>query len=152
MDTLSYKTVMGNSTTANKQWVLVDAEGEVLGRLAAKVAKILRGKHKTNFTPHADCGDNVIVINADKIVLTGKKMQQKEYVRYTQYPGGQRFTSVGDMLEKHPERVVTYAVRGMLPKNRLSRQLLTQLRVFAGAEHTHQAQQPREIKLNEIKL
>jgi large subunit ribosomal protein L13 len=152
VDTLSYKTVSANEATANKEWLVVDAEGEVLGRLAAKIAKMLRGKNKPNFTPHADCGDNIIVINAEKVVLTGNKWSQKQYVRHTGHPGGQRFATAKELLEKHPERLVTYAVKGMLPKNRLSRKLLTQLRVFTGAEHTHEAQQPRVINLNEIKL
>ncbi len=152
MDTLSYKTVSANQATARKEWLVVDAEGEVLGRLAAKIAKMLRGKHKPNFTPHADCGDNIIVINADKVVLTGNKWSQKQYVRHTGHPGGQRFATAQELLQKHPERLVMYAVKGMLPKNRLSRKLLTQLRVFTGAEHTHEAQQPKVINLNEIKL
>lgn len=152
MDTLSYKTVSANAATANKEWLVVDAEGEVLGRLASKVAKMLRGKHKPNFTPHADCGDNIIVINADKVKLTGNKWSQKQYVRHTGHPGGQRFATAQELLDKHPERLVMYAVKGMLPKNRLSRKLLTQLRVYTGAEHTHEAQQPRAINLNEIKL
>jgi large subunit ribosomal protein L13 len=152
VDTLSYKTVSANAATANKEWLVVDAEGEVLGRLASKVAKMLRGKHKPNFTPHADCGDNIIVINADKVKLTGNKWSQKQYVRHTGHPGGQRFATAQELLDKHPERLVMYAVKGMLPKNRLSRKLLTQLRVYTGAEHTHEAQQPRAINLNEIKL
>lgn len=152
MDTLSYKTVSANAATANKEWLVVDAEGEVLGRLASKVAKMLRGKHKPNFTPHADCGDNIIVINAEKVILTGNKWSQKQYVRHSGHPGGQRFATAQELLEKQPERLVMYAVKGMLPKNRLSSKLLTQLRVFTGAEHTHEAQQPRAINLNEIKL
>ncbi len=147
MDTLSYKTISANSETAGKEWLIVDASDLVLGRLASEVAKILRGKHKPNFTPHADCGDNVIVINAEKVKLTGKKMSDKRYVRYTGYPGGQRFTSPIEILEKHPERLVEMAVRGMLPKSRLGRKVFKNMFVYVGAEHPHQAQQPKEIKL-----
>jgi large subunit ribosomal protein L13 len=152
VSTLSYKTVSANKATVTKEWLLVDAEGETLGRLASKVAKLIRGKHKTNFTPHVDCGDNVVVLNADKVVLTGKKLDQKEYVRHTGYPGGRRVTSAKDMLDKHPERLLMFAVKGMLPKNKLGDAILKNLRVFAGSEHTHAAQNPRVINLNEIKL
>lgn len=151
MDTLSYKTISANKETVNKDWVLVDAEGQTLGRLASKVAKIIRGKHKPNFTPHVDCGDNVIVINSEKIALSGNKMFEKTYIRHTGYPGGQRFTSVEEMLAKHPERVVEKAVRGMLPKNRLGRALYRNLKVVVGAEHNHEAQKPKKIDLNSIK-
>ncbi|MBB5284796.1 large subunit ribosomal protein L13 [Rhabdobacter roseus] len=146
MDTLSYKTISANKNTVNKEWVVVDAKGEVLGRLASQIAKIIRGKHKPDFTPHVDCGDNVIVINADKIKLTGDKMTDKVYVRHTGYPGGQRFQTPRELLSKHPERVIEKAVKGMLPKSRLGRQLFTNLFVYASAEHPHQAQQPKEIK------
>ena len=139
MDTLSYKTVSGNKETANKKWFVVDAEGQTVGRLASKVAKIIRGKHKTNFTPHADCGDNVIVINAEKVSFSGTKLVDKEYVRYTGYPGGQRFTSAQDMLRKHPERLIEKAVKGMLPKNKLGRKLYTNLKVYVGPEHNQVA-------------
>ena len=125
----------------------MDAENAILGRLASEVAKIIRGKHKASYTPHVDCGDNVIVINADKIKLTGKKMSDKIYVRHTGYPGGQRFQTPRELLEKHPGRVIEKAVRGMLPKNRLGRRLFTNLFVYADAEHPHSAQQPKEIKL-----
>lgn len=152
MDTLSYKTVSANAATVKKEWLVVDAEGEVLGRLASKIAKILRGKNKPEFTPHVDCGDNVIVINAEKVVLTGNKMAQKQYTHHTGHPGGQRTVLAKDVLAKHPERLVMNAVKGMLPKNRLSRAILTNLRVYVGAEHDHAAQQPRTINLNEIKL
>ncbi|GAB2782928.1 50S ribosomal protein L13 [Rhabdobacter roseus] len=146
VDTLSYKTISANKNTVNKEWVVVDAKGEVLGRLASQIAKIIRGKHKPDFTPHVDCGDNVIVINADKIKLTGDKMTDKVYVRHTGYPGGQRFQTPRELLSKHPERVIEKAVKGMLPKSRLGRQLFTNLFVYASAEHPHQAQQPKEIK------
>ncbi|AEI47592.1 50S ribosomal protein L13 [Runella slithyformis] len=145
MDTLSYKTVSANSATVQKDWIVVDANGEILGRLASQIAKILRGKHKPYFTPHVDCGDNVIVINADKIRLTGKKMTDKEYVRHTGHPGGQRFATPREIMEKHPHRVVEMAVKGMLPKNRLGRRMFTNLYVYAGGEHPHSAQQPKEI-------
>lgn len=151
MNTLSYKTVSGNAQTANKKWLVVDAEGQTVGRLASKVAKIIRGKHKTNFTPHADCGDNVIVINAEKVSFSGTKLVDKEYVRYTGYPGGQRFTSAQDMLRKHPERLIEKAVRGMLPKNKLGRKLFTNLKVYSGAEHKQQAQQPEVFNLDTFK-
>lgn len=148
MNTLSYKTVSANKETANKEWLLVDAEGQRLGRLASKLAKILRGKHKTNFTPHADCGDNVIVINAEKVVLSGNKNEQKEYIRYTGYPGGQRFSSVSDVKAKDPKRLLEYAVRGMLPKNKLGRKILNSLYLYEGTEHEQSAQQPKSLDIN----
>lgn len=151
MNTLSYKTVSANKATANKKWLVVDAEGQTVGRLASKVAKIIRGKHKTNFTPHADCGDNVIVINAEKVSFSGTKLVDKEYVRYTGYPGGQRITSAQDMLKKHPERLIEKAVKGMLPKNKLGRQLYTNLKVYTGTEHKHEAQQPEVFNLDTFK-
>lgn len=147
MNTLSYKTVSANIATATKEWVIVDAENKVLGRFASEVAKIIRGKHKPNFTPHVDCGDNVIVINADKIRLTGNKWEDKEYVSYSGYPGGQRFISAKDLMAKKPTAIVEKAVRRMLPKNKLGNAIGLNLHVYAGAEHPHQAQQPKEIKL-----
>jgi len=146
VNTLSYKTVSANKDSVNKEWIVVDAEGEILGRLASQIAMVIRGKHKPSFTPHVDCGDNVIVINADKIKLTGKKLTDKEYVRYTGYPGGQRFATPKQLLEKHPERIIEHAVRGMLPKNRLGRQLFKNLYVYAGNEHKHEAQNPKPVK------
>ena len=145
MNTLSYKTVSANKKTVNKQWVVVDAQGEILGRLSTKIAMIIRGKTKPDFTPNVDCGDNVIVINADKVKLTGNKFSDKQYVSYTGYPGGQRFISPKELMAKHPTRVVEKAVRGMLPKNRLGRALFGNLHVYAGAEHPHQAQNPKAI-------
>ena len=145
MNTLSYKTVSANKKTVNKQWVVVDAQGEILGRLSTKIAMIIRGKNKPDFTPNVDCGDNVIVINADKVKLTGNKFSEKQYVSYTGYPGGQRFISPKELMAKHPTRVVEKAVRGMLPKNRLGRALFGNLHVYAGAEHPHQAQNPKAI-------
>ncbi len=151
MDTLSYKTISANKATVDKQWVLVDAEGQPLGRMASKVAKILRGKYKPNFTPHVDCGDNVVVINADKIVLTGNKWNDKTYVRHTGYPGGQRFRTAQELFDKHPERLVEKAVKGMLPKNKLGAELFRNLRVYVGAEHDQEAQKPKAINLNDLK-
>ncbi len=151
MNTLSYKTVSANKETANKEWVLIDAENKVLGRLASEAAKILRGKYKTNFTPHADTGDYVIIINADKIRLTGNKWNQKEYIRHTGYPGGQRVTTAKQMMAKNPIAMVERAVKGMLPKNKLGAQLFRNLHVYAGPEHKHEAQKPKEINLKSIK-
>ena len=150
MDTLSYKTVSANKATVTKEWVVVDATDQVLGRLAAQIAVILRGKHKPSFTPHVDCGDNVIVINADKVRLTGKKMTDKVYVRHTGYPGGQRFATPKELLNRKPLAVVEHAVKGMLPKNRLGAELFRNLFVYAGPEHPHEAQQPKQIHLTEI--
>ncbi len=147
MDSRSYKTLSANRANSGKKWVLVDVEGKVLGRAASEIAMILRGKNKPNFTPHADCGDNVIVINAEKVRLTGNKLSQKEYIRHTGYPGGQRVTTAQEMLDKHPERLVEKAVRGMLPKNKLGNQLYTNLRVYVGSEHPHEAQAPEVHEL-----
>jgi len=145
VNTLSYKTVSANKKTVNKTWVVVDAEGEILGRLSTKIAMIIRGKNKPDFTPNVDCGDNVIVINADKVKLTGNKFGDKRYVSYTGYPGGQRFISPKELMAKHPQRVIEKAVRGMLPKNRLGRALFGNLYVYAGSEHPHAAQNPTAI-------
>ncbi len=151
MDTLSYKTISANKANARKEWMLVDAEGKTLGRLASVVAMILRGKHKTNFTPHADCGDNVVVINAEKIRLTGNKWKDKEYMRYTGYPGGQRITTATELLEKKPIALVEKAVKGMLPKNKLGAELFRNLYVYEGANHEQEAQKPKLIELKSIK-
>lgn len=151
MDTLSYRTVSANKETANKQWYVVNAEGETLGRLASMVAFVLRGKHKPNFTPHADCGDYVVVINADKIKLTGNKWDDKVYIRHTGYPGGQRFTTAREMMAKKPTEMVEKAVRGMLPKNKLGRAIFGNMHVYAGAAHPHEAQQPKDLKIETIK-
>lgn len=147
MDTLTYKTKFANSATVDKQWVVIDAEGKVLGRLASEAAKIIRGKNKPDFTPHVDCGDNVIVINAEKVNLTGKKWTDKKYIRHTGYPGGQRERTPKEVLAKFPERLVENAIRGMLPKNRLGRAMFKNLYVYTGPEHPHEAQKPKEIKL-----
>lgn len=147
MNTLSYKTVSANKATVNKEWVIIDAEGKILGRLASVVAAMLRGKHKTNFTPHVDCGDNVIVINAEKITMTGEKMSEKEYIRHTGFPGGQRIVKAEQMLKKNPISLVEHAVKGMLPKNRLGSALYRNLHVYAGNVHPHEAQKPKTIEL-----
>ena len=148
MDTLSYKTISANKATVNKEWVLVDAENVVLGRLASEVAKMLRGKHKTDFTPHVDCGDNVIVINAEKVFLTGRKLSDKIYLSHSGYPGGQKEQTPLQILAKYPERLVEKAVKGMLPKNRLGRQLFRNMHVVVGPEHKYEAQKPKVIDLN----
>lgn len=147
MDTLTYKTVSANAKTVTKNWVIIDAENQVLGRLSAAVAKRLRGKHKTNFTPHVDCGDNIIIINAEKVKLTGNKLTEKEYVSHTGYPGGQRFTTPQKLLAKHPERIIENAVYGMIPKNKLGAAVLRNLYVYAGPQHPHEAQKPTTITL-----
>ena len=150
MDTLSYKTVSTNKATADKQWVVVDADGQSLGRVASIVAKLLRGKYKPSFSPHVDCGDNVIVVNAEQVNLTGKKWDSKEYIRHTGYPGGQRSLTAQEVFDKSPERLVEKSVKGMLPKNKLGADLFRNLRVFTGAEHNMNAQQPKEININEL--
>jgi len=151
VDTLSYKTISANRKTVDKQWLLVDAEGQTLGRLSSKVAKLLRGKHKPNFTPHVDCGDNVVIINAEKIVLSGNKWDTKVYQRYTGYPGGQRETSVKELLAKNPARIVEKAVKGMLPKTRLGADLFRNLKVYEGTAHGQEAQKPTVININDLK-
>lgn len=151
MNTLSYKTVSANKETATKEWVLVDADGQTLGRLASKVAMLIRGKYKPNYTPHVDCGDNVVVINADKINLTGKKWDAKSYVRHTGYPGGQRSLTATEMFQKDSTRLIEKAVKGMLPKNKLGSALFKNLYVYAGAEHNQNAQTPKIINLNDLR-
>ena len=151
MDTLSYKTISANKATVKKEWVVVDATDQVLGRMGAKVAKLLRGKYKPNFTPHVDCGDNVIIINADKVVLTGNKWTDRVYIRFTGYPGGQREYSPADLKKKGDFRLVEKVVKGMLPKNKLGAQLLKNLYVYSGSEHPHAAQQPKSIDINSLK-
>ena len=151
MESLSYKTISANAATVTKEWVLIDATNAVLGRLAAQVAKILRGKDKPSFTPHVDCGDNVIIINAEKVRLTGKKLTDKEYVRHSGYPGGIRLTTPAEYLKKNPEFIIEKAVKGMWPRTRLGAAQMRNLKVYAGGEHPHAAQAPRTINLNEIK-
>lgn len=151
MDTLSYKTVSANAATVDKNWVLVDAQNEPLGRLASKVANLIRGKHKTNYTPHVDCGDNVVVINAGKIKLSGNKWEDKKYITYSGYPGGQKVASATELMDKKPTRMVERAVKGMLPNGKLGRAMYRNLYVYEGAEHQQEAQQPKEIKVSDLK-
>ena len=151
MNTLSYKTISANKATVQKEWVVVDATDMILGRMGAKVAKILRGKYKPSFTPHVDCGDNVIIINADKVQLTGNKWNERVYLSHTGYPGGQREITPAKLMEKSPEKLVKKVVKGMLTKNRLGAKLLNNLHVFSGPEHNMQAQQPKQIDLNSLK-
>lgn len=151
MNTLSYKTVSANKNTVKKEWLVVDADGQTLGRFASKVAMLVRGKYKTNFTPHVDCGDNVVVINADKIILTGKKWTDKSYIRHTGYPGGQRSLTATEMFEKDPTRLMEKAVKGMLPKNKLGAALFRNLYVYAGAEHEQAAQEPKSLNVNDLR-
>ena len=151
VNTLSYKTVSANQASVEKEWYIVDARDEVLGRLASVVAIVLRGKHKPSFTPHVDCGDNVIVINAEKVKLTGKKMTDKKYFSHTGYPGGQRIRTPEDLLAKKPEAVLEKAVKGMLPKSRLGNAIFNNLHVYAGENHPHEAQQPKKLDFNKIK-
>ena len=153
MDTLSYKTISANAATVQKEWVVVDAKDQVLGRLASKVAKLLRGKYKPNYTPHVDCGDNVIIINADKFILTGKKMTDRVYYTYTGYPGGQREHTPASILAKPngADKLMRRVVKGMLPKNKLGAKLLGNMYVYAGSEHKHAAQNPKMIDINALK-
>ncbi len=147
MNTLSFKTISAKKGSVEKNWWILDADSRVLGRVASEVAKIIRGKHKPSFTPHIDCGDNVIVINAEKIRMTGDKMNSKEYISHSGYPGGQKRLSPKQLLAKKPERIFEYAVRGMLPKNRLGRQLFKNLHVYVGDQHPHEAQNPKVLEL-----
>ena len=150
MDTHSYTTVSLNKATVQKEWVVIDATDLVLGRLASRLALVLRGKNKPGFTPHVDCGDNVIVVNAEKVILKGKKMTDRVYSRYTGYPGGQRYTTPKEILEKRPTELIRMAVKGMLPKTRLGDDILGNLHIYAGPEHPHQAQNPKVITLKEL--
>ena len=145
MDSISFKTKNANKATAEKNWVLVDAEGQILGRVASQIAKIIRGKHKPSYTPHVDCGDHVVVINAEKVKMTGKKFSDRVIFTHSGYNGGQRETTPNMMLRKHPERLIEYAVRGMLPKNRIGSELFRSLHVYVGAKHDHEAQKPQPI-------
>ena len=146
MDHNSYKTAHSSKAGAEKGWYVIDANAQVLGRLASQVARVIRGKHKTNYSPNDDCGDHVIVINAEKVRMTGKKWTDRVLLSHTGYPGGQRENTPERIRAKHPERLVEHAVRGMLPKNRLGRELFRSLHVYAGSEHQHSAQQPKELK------
>ena len=138
---------MGSAATVAKNWVVIDASEQILGRLATEAARIIRGKHKTSYTPHADCGDYVIVINAEKIRMTGRKWQQKVYTTHSLHPGGQKRLSPSEMMQKDTRRMVEWAIWGMLPKNALGRELFRNLHVYGGAEHPHAAQQPKEVKI-----
>lgn len=151
MNTLSYKTVSANKNTVKKEWLVVDADGQTLGRFASKVAMLIRGKYKTDFTPHVDCGDNVVIINAEKIVLTGKKWTDKSYIRHTGYPGGQRSLTATELFEKDPTRLLEKAVKGMLPKNKLGAALFRNLYVYAGTEHQQTAQEPKSFNVNDLR-
>jgi len=148
VNTLSYKTQSAKKEEVKRDWYIIDAEGMILGRMCTQIAILLRGKHKASYTPHVDTGDNIIVINAEKIKLTGKKMTDKQYVRYSGYPGGQRFETPMSLLAKKPERIVEKAVKGMLPKNRLGRAMFKKLFVYVGGEHPHKAQKPQEFKID----
>ena len=141
------KTFLAKKENVKRDWVIIDAKDQVLGRLAVKIANQLRGRNKPTYTPHVDTGDFVVVINADKIVLTGKKEEQKQYMFYSGYVGGEKYLSVAQMQERRPDFVVKHAVKGMLPKNRLAAKMLTKLKIFAGDEHPHEAQQPKPISL-----
>ncbi|MBN2215123.1 MAG: 50S ribosomal protein L13 [Bacteroidales bacterium] len=151
MNTLSYKTVSVNKATVKKEWYVVDATDQILGRFSSEVAKIIRGKNKPDFTPHVDCGDYVIIVNAEKIRLTGNKLAEKQYKRHTGYPGGERWATPEDLLKKNPARIIEQAVKGMLPRNRLGAAIFKNLFIYAGPEHPHQAQQPKELKISTIK-
>ncbi|MDR1724325.1 MAG: 50S ribosomal protein L13 [Tannerella sp.] len=151
MDTLSYKTISANKATVTKEWVVVDATDQHLGRFSSKVAKLLRGKYKPNFTPHVDCGDNVIIINAEKAVLTGKKWNERVYLSFSGYPGGQKGVTPAELQAKGDDRLFRKVVKGMLPKNKLGAKLLGNLKVYAGSEHGHEAQQPKLIDINLLK-
>lgn len=151
MNTLSYKTVSANKNTVNKEWIIIDAENEILGRLASVTANFLRGKYKPNYTPHVDCGDNVIIINAEKIRLTGDKWNAKTYIRHSGYPGGQKSQTARELMEKKPAAMVEKAVKGMLPKNILGSDLFRNLYVYVGSEHNQEAQKPKKINLKSIR-
>ena len=151
MDAVSYKTISANEKIVKKEWVLIDAQEEIVGRLATVVARILKGKNKPYYTPHFDCGDNVIIINAEKVRFTGNKWTDKQYVHHTTYPGGQRFATPKEVMRKYPERILEHAIKGMLPKNRLGSQLYRNLHVYVGPNHPHEAQQPKLINIKDIK-
>ncbi len=142
MDTLSFRTVSAKNETVQRKWYVLDAEGETVGRICSKVAAVLRGKHRPDFTPHIDTGDNVIIVNADKVRFTGKKMLQKEYLNYSLYPGGLRTVLAKNLMAKKPTMIVEEAVKGMLPKTKLGKAMIKKLFLYAGSEHPHQAQKP----------
>ncbi|KAA3625338.1 MAG: 50S ribosomal protein L13 [Bacteroidetes bacterium] len=146
MNTLSYKTESAKKETVERNWFVIDAEGEVVGRLCTKIATVLKGKHKPSYTPHVDCGDFIVVVNADKVRFTGNKMSDKQYVRYSGYPGGQKFATPSDMIDKKPRFVIENAVKGMLPKNKLGRAMVKKLFVYDGPDHPHEAQKPQPFE------
>ncbi len=148
MNTLSYKTIAANAATVKKEWVVIDATDQVVGRLASRVALILRGKHKPYYTPHVDCGDYVIIVNAEKVRFTGHKLSDKLYYRYTGFPGGKRTSTPKELLQRKPEAILEHAIRGMLPKNRLGDAIYRNLHVYVGPDHPHQAQQPKPLDLS----
>ena len=150
MDTLSYKTLSSNKISADKKWFVVDAEGQNLGRFSSKIAKVLRGKYKTNFTPHADCGDNVVIINASKIVMTGNKLEKREIFSHTGYPGGQKRITPKEMLVKDGTSVVRHAIKGMLPKNKLGAAILKNCYILSLEDHDKEAQKPTNLNLNDL--
>ena len=152
MDSLTYKTISANKNTVDKKWVLVDASGQTLGRMCSKIAKLLRGKYKPSFTPHVDCGDNVVVINAEKITLSGNKWESKEYIRYTGYPGGQRSLTARELFDKDPNRLVEKSVKGMLPKNKLGAELFRNLKVYVGEKHKQEGQSPETVSYTHLTL
>tara|TARA_Y100000996_G_scaffold374270_1_gene324315 strand:- start:65 stop:520 length:456 start_codon:yes stop_codon:yes gene_type:complete len=149
VNTLSYKTISANANTVNKEWIVIDVKNLPLGRVSSIIANFLRGKYKSNYTPHVDCGDNVIIINASSVTLSGNKWEQKEYIRHTGYPGGQRILNATQLHSKKNTRLLENAVRGMLPKNKLGSELFRNLRVFGGAEHKQEAQNPKSININD---
>lgn len=151
MDAVSYKTISANEKIVKKEWVLIDAQEMIVGRLATAAARILKGKNKTYYTPHFDCGDNVIIINAEKVKFTGNKWTEKQYVHYTGYPGGQRFATPNEVMRKYPERILEHAIKGMLPKNKLGAQLFRNLHIYVGPTHPHEAQQPKLINIKDLK-
>ncbi len=151
MDAVSYKTISANKEIVKKEWVLIDAQEMVVGRLATAVARILKGKHKPYYTPSFDCGDNVVIINAEKVRFTGNKWTDKEYVHHTTYPGGQRFATPKEVMRKYPERILEHAIKGMLPKNKLGAQLYRNLHIYCGPNHPHEAQQPKLINVKDLK-
>ncbi len=151
MNTRSYNTVSANKSTVKKEWLIVDAQNEVVGRLASKVAYLLRGKHKPSYTPHVDCGDNVIIINAEKVRFTGNKTTNKEYVRYTGYPGGQRFATPKEWFVRKPTEILRHAIHGMIPKNKLGSRLNTNVYIYAGDKHPHEGQNPKSIDIKNVK-
>ncbi|MCB0654064.1 MAG: 50S ribosomal protein L13 [Saprospiraceae bacterium] len=146
MNTLSYKTESAKKETVERNWYVVDAEGEIVGRLCTKIAAVLRGKHKPNFTPHVDCGDFIIVVNADKVRFTGNKMDDKNYLRYSGYPGGQKSTTAKEVMAKKPRFIIENAVKGMLPKNKLGRAMIKKMFVYDGPDHQHEAQKPQAFE------